>query len=147
MLYYAHVHSLLHYCNSLWGSTSNSHLQSVILMQKRILRIISNSSYLEHTRPLFKAKEILTLLDLNKFINICEYFKINRNIRLRMANHSYYTRHRNQYQPPRYRTSLIKKSFIHLSPLLFHQLPDHIKAIKNIHRFKRELKKHLLASY
>ena len=48
LLYFAHVHSLLSYCNTIWASTHYSHLQSLIRIQKRIIRLITASSYLEH---------------------------------------------------------------------------------------------------
>ena len=149
ILYYAHVHSSLSYCNTIWGSTSQSHLQSLILMQKRIIRIITNSHFLEHTRPLFKASKILTITDLNKFNNIYEFF--SKNIPLNDGNnhnrHNYRTRNRNVYQPPRSRTRLYDMSFLHLSPLYYSQLPIHLRSINSPFKFKKELKEHFLTQY
>ena len=147
LLYNAHVHSTLSYCNTIWGSTTQSHLQPLILMQKRIIRIITNSHYLEHTRPLFKTTNILTLTDLNKFNNIYEFFIKNVPINQDNQRHNYLTRFRNAYRPHRSRTNLFDRSFLHLSPLYFHQLPNHIKLMKSPFRFKKELKKFLLSQY
>ena len=148
LLYHAHVHSALNYCNTIWGSTSQSHLQSLMVMQKRIIRIITDSPYLEHTRPLFKSTNILNLTDLNKFNNIMEYFLSSNHLHQgNLPAHDHFTRHRNNYVPPRTRTCLQDKSFMHLSPLYFHQLPQHLKSIISPTKFKNQLKSHFLNAY
>ena len=147
ILYYAHVHSSLTYCNTIWGSTHQAHMQSLTLMHKRIIRLITNSAYLEHTRPLYKSTEILNLTDLNKFLNISEYFNFYRPLNANLPLHNYQTRHRNLYRPIRNRTRLCDKSYLHLSPIYFHQLPLHLKSIGVKNKFKKEVKKYLLSQY
>ena len=145
ILYYAHVNSSLHYCIPIWANTSISHLQSLILMQKRIIRIISQSHYLDHTQPLFKEHRILKLTDLSRFSNIVEYFKyIPQPVN---PAHNYHTRHRHAYIPPRRNTALAERSFTHLAPIHFHQLPQRLKSIRTLPAFKRQLKQYLFSKY
>ena len=146
ILYYAHVNSTLNYCTPIWGNTSFSHLQSLILMQKRIIRIISQSQYRDHTQPLFKQHKILKLTDLCRFHNIVEYFK-NIPQQPLIPAHNYRTRHRHAYIPPRRNTALAERSFVHLAPIHFHQLPQRMKAIRTLPAFKKQLKHYLISKY
>lgn len=50
----------LTYCILIWGSST----KRLFKIQKKAVRIISNSAYLSHTDPLFKELEILKLNDL-----------------------------------------------------------------------------------
>jgi hypothetical protein len=50
-----------------WGKTYPTHLNSLIILQKKIIRIISFSQYLAHTPPLFKNLKILPIDKLYKY--------------------------------------------------------------------------------
>ena len=53
-LYYSLVYPYLIYCVSVWGSTYQSNLSRVFILQKKIIRIISKVSFDSHTDVLFK---------------------------------------------------------------------------------------------
>ena len=53
-LYYSLVYSYLHYCSSVWGSTYQANLKRLITLQKKVIRIISRSSFDAHTNPIFE---------------------------------------------------------------------------------------------
>ena len=50
-----------------WGNTTSNHITPLFLQQKRIIRTMTKSSYLEHTSPLFKRLSLLKLDDIYKF--------------------------------------------------------------------------------
>ena len=52
------------YCVEIWGNSCNVYLDPLIKLQKKFLRIITFSNYLEHTEPLFKKLEILNFKQL-----------------------------------------------------------------------------------
>ena len=58
-LYYSLVYPYLIYCVSVWGSTYQSNLNWIIVLQKKIIRIISKVSFDAHTGVFFKEQEIL----------------------------------------------------------------------------------------
>ena len=58
-LYFALIHSHLSYCPSILGCLSNTHKKSIFKVQKKALRLLSNSKYNAHTAPLFIQHEIL----------------------------------------------------------------------------------------
>ena len=53
MLYYSLIYSYLYYGNIIWESTYHINLYRLRILQKRIVRIITNSNYDAHTLPLF----------------------------------------------------------------------------------------------
>jgi hypothetical protein len=67
-LYYTFIYPYLLYCNLVWGGTFPGHLQPLFLLQKKIIRIVTNSDYLAHTDPLFRQTSILKLEDIHKFL-------------------------------------------------------------------------------
>ena len=65
-LYYTLVYPYLIYCVSVWGSTYHSNLKRIIILQKKIIRIISKDSFDSHTDVLFKEQMILKFPDIKK---------------------------------------------------------------------------------
>ena len=63
-LYYSLVYPYLIYCVSVWGSTYQSNLNRTIVLQKKIIRIISKVSFDARTGVLFKEQEILKFSDI-----------------------------------------------------------------------------------
>lgn len=52
-LYYALVHSHLHYCLLIWGTTTKTNLDRLTILQKRAVRCIENFKRIDHTAPFF----------------------------------------------------------------------------------------------
>ena len=144
-LYYAHIYPHLLYCNPIWSTTYNTHLTSLNLLHKKIIRIITNSSYLEHTTPLFKSTKILKFEDLSKIsIAKCMYKK---QINVSYPSHQYPTRHREQLNVPPHRLTLFRHSILYLGPRIWNSLPHSIKNAPNRDIFKNKLKWHLLEQH
>ena len=49
------------YCIEVWGCASQTQLNCLFLLQKKIIRIMSFSHYLAHTNPLFLSMKVLPL--------------------------------------------------------------------------------------
>ena len=116
-LYYCLVYPYLHYCIIVWGSTYKTNLRRLVSLQKRVIRIISKSTFDSHSDPIFKELEPLKLSDIrqlelgklmfslnhsllpSKFNN---YFSLNKQV------HSYATRYANDFHLPFCRTNLRK---------------------------------------
>ena len=60
-LYYTMVYPYLIYCIESWGASYVTNLSPLIILQKRVIRIITNNGKLAHTTPLFKKLNILKL--------------------------------------------------------------------------------------
>jgi hypothetical protein len=60
------VYPYLQYCNIVWASTYASNLTRLVILQKRIVRILNNSSFDSHTNLIFKNLRLLKFHDLRK---------------------------------------------------------------------------------
>ena len=61
MLYHAYIFPYMTYCIEVWGCASQTQLNCLFLLQKKIIRIMNFSHYLAHTNPLFLTMEVLPL--------------------------------------------------------------------------------------
>ena len=64
-MYFTFIYPYLIYCVEIWGNTNETHLKSLIKIQKRSIRSITFSHYQDHTGPLFDR---LNILDLKKLV-------------------------------------------------------------------------------
>ncbi len=58
-LYTALFHSHLLYCTNILGITSQTNINKISAIQKKAIRVITNSNYNAHTNPLFHQLQIL----------------------------------------------------------------------------------------
>ena len=109
-LYYSYIYPYLIYCIEVWGISPHTHLKPLLLLQKKIVRIMTFSSYYAHTAPIFKDLKILTIDKL-----------IVHRIGITMYKYS------NGLLPDVFNTLYIKNSEIHTystrSKDLYHVLP------------------------
>ena len=144
-LYYTLVHPYLIYCVLIWGGTYCSHLNKILLLQKKIVRIITKSGYLAHTDPLFKRTGILKIQELYEF-HLALYAYVNK-INLNYATHSHETRHRFDPVPAFNRLSLTQRSLTYAAPKVFNSLSILIRNSPSVGTFKNECKTYLLNRY
>ena len=58
----------------MWGP----HCERLFLLQKQIMRVITNSKYIAHTDPIFKTLNLLKLPDLYRLQHYKLYYKIKK---------------------------------------------------------------------
>lgn len=74
--YYAMVESKLRYGLPFWGTCCQTVLNPIVVLQKKVLRIMSKSGRFDHSAPLFSGWNILplhALLILALFNNFCKH--------------------------------------------------------------------------
>ena len=155
-LYFSLVYPYLFYGAIIWGNTYNSRLERLRILQKKIIRIITNSPYLAHTNPLYSSESILKLDDIIKleiatFMYLVEnnqapstfenVFKHNNEI------HSHNTRQSKKFHTISRRTKLGQFSISYMGPLVWNEYNHLQENCKNIYRFKKLMKNELLLSY
>ena len=144
-LYYALIYPYLLYCNVIWGGTSDQHLNKILLLQKRAVRIITNSSYLQHSDPIFSHLNILKIKDLY-FYSCCLLAKKRQNEFTRVFE-VVNTRNATDLNVRFQRLSVTQRSIYHNVPKYFNQLPNEFKQFSNLSEFKRVLRRHLTSRY
>ena len=75
ILYKSLIASYLNYSWILWGNESHK----VLTLKKKAIRLISNSSYISHTNPLFIQHKLLKIGDLFKLKLLKLYYKFSYN--------------------------------------------------------------------
>ena len=153
MLYFTMIYPYLSYCNSVWGSTYSTCLHPLYLLQKRIVRIITNSPFLAHTKPLFQRLKILTIYNINHFQTSCLIYDYHHGnlpqylqylFQQNSSIHGHNTRSAMNLHIPSVRTTLSKFALRFHAPIVWNSLPQSIKAIPNKKAFKYKIKQHLL---
>ena len=78
-LYYSFIYLYLIYCNHVWGLACKTHLDSLIKLQKRAIKIIVGVHPRTHTEPLFQKLKLLKCEDFNKYLIGRLMFRIQNN--------------------------------------------------------------------
>ena len=155
-LYDSLIHSKLSYCNIIWGNAFPSYLNRLYVLQKKAIRIITNSSYCAHSKILFSKLKILTIFDTFKFQvgmfmyryinrllprNFDVYFKFNSDI------HTHNTRFSEHLRTNFSSTEISRRLFINTGVSIWNSLHRTLKDAKSIFSFKTKFKSHLLSDY
>ena len=144
-LYYSLFYPYLIYGNILWCGTFSSHLHTVEMLQKRAVRIITGSTYLAHTEPLFHSTAILKLDDLHEYLLLLYLFKNKSDFG--SSNLNYDTRNAQAPAIGIHRLTSTEHSVHYSAVRLWYSLPSYIKSINSYHIFKKTLKKYYIDKY
>ena len=142
--YYAFIFPFLSYCILVWGGTCSSHLKSLIIQQKKVIRIISNAPPYSHTSNFFHTLKILKFNDIYKYqLGLYMYKSFDKF----KCTHPVNTRNRNLAVPAFQRLTQTQRSVSFRGPHIWNELPAYIRAIDSLPSFKRELKNYLISLY
>ena len=144
--YHAFIYPLLSYNISIWGGTNSTHLAALIVAQKRVIRTIAGAQRYDHTTPLFSSLKILKLPDIYKY-QISVYMFENNHNPIFQSNHQHDTRNRNLLNPVFHRLSRTQQAMSSVGPRIWNSLPNDLKLISTLPKFKTELKCFLLSNY
>ena len=154
MLYMSLIYSYLNYCNLIWGSAESGIIQPLFLLQKKAIRIINKSHYLDHTSPIFKSLETLNIFQIYesncllfafKCINCNAFPYYRRKISQNLNVHTHNTRFSYNYRiNERARLRIIQRSYIYKSILLWNSLDSCVKDYYSISTYKKKIKSYLL---
>ena len=160
ILYDAFIFSRLNYGVELYANNNTQgQLNTVMITQNKILKILQFKKRNAKTNELYKEFEVLKLQDLHMFNICCLVHKVinNREILPQAINtlftqnsqvHDYDTRQKEELHPNNINTrGFGAKTISHQGRILWNQLPQNIKDEKSSKVFKRKLKAHLLSTY
>ena len=152
-LYYAFAYPYFIYCNAVWGKNYPTTLDRLILLQKKLVRIITCSPFRAHTEPLFFANRILNLVDINDYIigtfmyeymhgNVTDiynnFFQRNRDI------HGLNIRNADDLHVPYGRLDVRKFSIKIAGANQWNSIPLNIKNSTSIDLFKKNMRAYLM---
>ena len=155
-LYNSLVLPHLNYGILIWGHKA----QKLMNIQKKLVRIITNSRYNSHTDPLFKRLNILkanhlcALHELNFCYkmqhNLLPFYFVNSFFTRHNDTHRYNTRNARNFQLPQVKHEFAKYCIRYRLPMLYNNTPSIIIDKINTHSqqsFKRYVKMYYLNNY
>jgi hypothetical protein len=153
-LYFALIHSHLTYCTSIMSCITQKNKQKIIKIQKKAIRIMTNSAYNAHTNPLFKKHQILPYDLIIKQSQLTFMHTVVHNLAPSSFANTWIInadrdpglnlRNANDFYLPQPRTETFKKSTYYALPATWNSLTPYIKLQPNKITFKWALKAHLL---
>ena len=155
-LYYTFIFPYLTYCNIIWGNAAKVHINRLLVLQKRTLRLIYNVDVRQSSKQLFHNANIMNVYELNIY-SICMFmFKHWKGLlpssfvnvfKRRFMVHTCNTRSSHTYELILCRTETRKKSISYNGPIVFNKLLKSelidISCINSIYYFKYLMKKHI----
>ena len=144
--YFSFIYPYISYNISIWGGTNLCNLYPLNIQHKRIIRLLSDAGYLDHTAPLFKKLKLLKLDDIYKLHILTHTYRAIKSGNYQ-TNHNLNTRYRHLATPTFQRLSRTQQSISFCGPVLWNSLPDTIKEIGTASLFKRHLKSYMISQY
>ena len=146
-LYYSLIYPYIIYCNLTRGGTYLNHLQPLINVQKRIIRVINNESYYAHTNPLFYKSKILKVRDVHVFLLAQYMYKCNSSNSITTVSHNYCTRQMGNAVAAYQRLTVSQHSISYSAPHVWNSIPENVKNSTSLSQFKHLFKNHLISKY
>ena len=156
-LYNTLILPYLSYCNIIWANNKPTRLQSLMMLQKKIVRVNTASGYYSHALPLFGKLNQLTVFDLNRLFVATFMYRFHFNCLPPMFSdyfienskiHNHFTRNSSKLHIAHARTDIMKHQIRVSGPKIWNSVdPAIIKISNNWRSFKKQFKKHLMIGY
>lgn len=154
MLYNAIIVPHLIYCIEIWGKACKTITNSIFILQKRAVRIITRKHYSYPSNTLFCQLKLLKFYDLVDFGILLFMYKAHKNtlppnIQLNFVkrNSCHSLRGIGMFVRPRFLTSLKERSTIIQGIRLWNNLESKVKNVRSMHVFKKMIKVGLSRKY
>ena len=151
-LYFAFIYPYLTYCLEVWGSATQSRLNSIFKLQKLICRIITRSPPRTPTLPLLRQLNLLSLHELHKYLVLCFMYKghrgrlpapVRRLVLQRTTRLHLVTRQIENLLVPRFKHSLSCASLLYIGPKFWNSILPTFNIDVSYIVFKKKIKRHI----
>ena len=148
-VYRALVESHIRYADVIWGSVSNSKMESLRRFQDRAISIIDTARIKDDW-----AKNFLQVKQLITFDRSVMTYKImNRlcpeNLWNKFQRRSHYSNYNTRFcenlQIPKYNLEYSKKRFSYTALKAWNEIPMNIRELPTLYQYKKQLKSHLMS--
>ena len=155
LIYYSMIYPHISYCNIVWGAASANQLHRLTLLQKRAIRIISNSQYLAHTSLLFANLKLFKLSDINIYQSLQFLYKLKFFLLPQSCLHLvqiaptklYSVRAKPFFMHNVCRTSHREQDISFRGPVIWNSLPTSISTLFNISAFNSSIRTFIFSKY
>ena len=155
-LYNTIVFPYFNYCALIWGSAYSIHLENAMVLQKKLIRIISGVKPRTHTLPLFEHLKILTIKEVFYYTVGMFMYKFVRKklpvifdeLFIRVVDrHSRDTRISSFLQTPQCKTERRQHTIVYYGPRIWNIILREIDINCSIGTFKCRLRSLLLSKH
>ncbi len=144
MLYDSLIKPYFTYCIIIWGNTYKTYINKLFILQKKVVRIITNSEFSAHSAPLFRKRNIMNVKELYQYFvglfvykslhnelpaSFCELFHRNMNMRMSANLRSVYRKKK-----------ICQTSIKIAGPKIWNDFPINVKSSNSLYYFKKCLK-------
>lgn len=146
MIYFSMIQSHIIFGICIYGSTSKSNLDRILIWQKKAIRIMLGLSWRETVKQEFVNLQILSVYSLYIYQTILfvkNQFLPQNQIEFNNV-HPYYTRHQFDLIVERHNLELFKKKTTYMGNKFLKLLPTKIKEEADSNKFKKQLKEFLI---
>lgn len=139
-IYYSLFQSHISYGICIYGATSKKNLETILVLQKKAIRIMLNLYYNDPVKACFKQLGILTVFDLY-ILETLKYCRQNR-VNSQSQSHSYNTR--KKFINDRHNLEFYKKKTTYAGTKFMQVIPQDIVIETSFNKFIAKLKSFLL---
>ena len=156
LIYSSLIHPYLIYGLEAWFGTFKNNTNKISVSQKKAIRAINNLDYNDHTNEYFKSLNILKLEDqyklqittyIYKLLNLDADSNLASKLVLNSQVHHHGTRQESKLNIARINKARSKFSLTQNGGKIWNALPENLRKIDSLTKFKRETKSHLLKKY
>ena len=149
LIYYAYIDSHLNYVLPVWAAAPKTYLNTLKVLQNKSIKTIGFKHYLTPTSELYSPK-LLAFSQKIFYESIFYIYKIknalvksNYDLITNIDISGRDTRSAGNLRLPKYKKSLSQNSIYYRGLALYNELPIHVKNIREIATFKKELKNYV----
>ena len=156
LIYTALIHPYLTYGIEAWYGTFKNNTNKIFVLQKKAVRAINNLEYNSHTNDYFKLDNMLKLDEqykmqtstyIYKLLNLNADTELSSKIKINADIHNHNTRQSNKLNIPRINRARSKFSILQNASKSWNSLPDKIRTLDSINKFKKHTKSYYLGKY
>ena len=149
-LYYSFIYPYINYCLEVWGKCTNNILSKIFILQKRAMRIISNSPWRAPSQPIFDELKILPLHKIYVYKIGLLMYKYDKNLLPAIFDnifhktsqiHSYTTRQ--PFYVPLIKNSKRQSTATYQGPIIGNHLSRQLSNNCTLHTYKNHLRRYL----
>ena len=146
----------LSYCTVVWGKCAIYLLNRIHILQKRAIRVVTNSHFLTSTDILFKKLNILKISDLYTLQAACFMYNYSKGLLPQLFNYyfvlnncinTYETRNSCNMYVPFFHYKLSRSSIRFIGPKIWNTIDTELKQSPLFSSFKRKYKMQLINKY
>ena len=150
------VFSKMYYCSSVWSNTSKKNISKLQSVQNFAARVITGIRKYDHVTPILQQLAWLPVECMLKLRDAVMTYKCLKGLappylcdkfQMRSKIHSVNTRNKDKLDTPLYNSASGQRTFHYRAVSIWNELPNHIKDIDTLDRFKIEYKRHLLNGF